>query len=843
MRRLFWLPFCAVLAACPPPIDTGADGGGPITVGPEGGLFIRDGVAINIPKDAVASETIITVTVIDQDCTSQISTLTCVPKVPERARISMGYRFSPASLQFREPVTIAVPYLEDRLPAKGIDKATFDMRRADGDDPYLELPSPSTLGDQPIVQAKSEKLGLFWVTSPEKPAVSELTLSPQEATLMVGGTQQFSAQVTDPAGNPVPEVEITWSIVPARVAKVDATGLVEALAPGTATLTASAGDAQQQATVFVIGDAVGPTTFVHENPFPTGNDLHGGAVSNGFSFFVGSNATVLSRSPQNQWTRLFSNPGFTLKAAAGALPTSGVAVGISGQAGVLVEVNDGQTPALKVFQTVQPQAVWFDGTHGMAVGYGNDVIVRRDGAWVSAYSPSFETLMDVVGDGQGGFITVGDRGSLYIFDPVTQTWDSLFNTQLNVLFVDAVIANATGSEAWGVGANKLWHFEQNGWTAVNLPSTTEVDALTAVGIVDGLVVVGARKGRQGHILVYTPPASGGADGGTPAEGTWTSVPLRGQQIIRGVFGQGQDGYAVGDFGAVWQYAGGTFTELSSGFYGDVMDVFAAPGVAVAAVNECQDAACTARVGKVVSRDQNGAWQELGFQAFSGPLFAVAARSASEVWAAGEGSIWRFDGQSWTPSFLSSLPIRDIAVCGEDVYAVGEGGVVLKGTSALTMQPALGSNDLHAVSCQSGSEVWIAGDGVLFRNRTFVKDPQVNHALWRSVWTPAANEAYVFGDARFGVYWNTQNMRVYQQPGGLLPEVIPSLWGSSVDNLYAVAWTVNPFNFAYAVRFNGAQWTLVDAGASRRPNSVHGSSATDVYIGTEGGGILRGVLPQ
>ena len=118
---------------------------------------------------------------------------------------------------------------------------------------------------------------------------------------------------------------------------------------------------------------------------------------------------------------------------------------------------------------------------------------------------------------------------------------------------------------------------------------------------------------------------------------------------------GGTGYAVGDLGTVWQYAAGGFTELSSGFYGDVADVFATEQVQLAVANECASDDCTIRVGKAMIRNTEGVWEELGFQPFSGPLFSVAARNANDVFVGGEGSIWHYDGMSWSPQFVSVTP--------------------------------------------------------------------------------------------------------------------------------------------------------------------------------------------
>jgi hypothetical protein len=305
---------------------------------------------------------------------------------------------------------------------------------------------------------------------------------------------------------------------------------------------------------------------------------------------------------------------------------------------------------------------------------------------------------------------------------------------------------------------------------------------------------------------------------------------------------------VGAYGAVWQYSGGTFTELSRGFYGDVEDVYATPALTVAVVNECADADCTKLVGRVMRRTSLGRWEELGFQPFNGPLFSAAVRSPTEVVAGGEGVIWRYDGASWTETRLpTSARVNDLAVCGPNLWGVGDRGAILTGQSSLALLGPLVTNNLWAVSCREAGEVWIAGDQILFAIRAGVavaaNDPEVLHALYRAVWSPGPREAFAFGDARYGVYWNGRNMTVYDTPGGILPEVITDVWGSSVDNLYAVCATVTPAAFGYAIRFNGAQWSLVDAGSHRPATAIHGSSALDLYLVTQGGGILRAVPPQ
>ncbi len=810
-----------VLSGCP-----GNDGPDDnlFRVGPAGGSFTYEGVTLDIPKGAVAQETEITVTATD----------TGIPEVPGRKRISRGFRFSPAVTTFAVPVKLSLPYDPAKVPL-AVDPGTFDMRRQGGSDAYLALAGGTTDTAASTFTADTERLGLFWVTSPTQAAVSTLTLDPKEAALAVGQTQQFTARVTDPTGAEI-QPALVWTVAPPRVASVDANGLVTALAPGTATLTVSTANLTATAQLRVPGSAVGPSTFVHENPFPTGNDLWGGSFAAGTAFFVGDNATVLARAGDGSFTRLFSSPALRLRGLAGTSQSDAVAIGAQGNTGVLIELKGGASPAVATFTTIDPRALWFDGTHGMAVGYGDDVLVRRNGAWVREYSPSAETLLSVIGDGQGSFVTVGSRGSIYKYDPATEVWNSLYQTQLATLLVSAALVDANGSEAWAAGGGKLWRFSANSWSAINLPGTPVVDELLSLGRIDGRIVVGARAGKQGQLLLYEPGAQ-----------TWTSVAMRGPQLPRAVFPAGGAGYAVGDLGAIWQYGAGTFTEVSQGFYGDVADVALTADTVYAGANECVDAACTARQGVLMLKANGGAWTAAAAPPFTAPITAVAARENNEVVVSTTNSgTFRFDGALW--SQLSTVSLLDLRFCGNTLWGVGANGTALRGTAGgLSSAGVFGIDPLTAIHCPTATNVWLAGDGALYESTNGTSfTPRTSQAVipafWWTVWSPGPGEAFVFGDARYGLYWDSRDYQVVDAPGGVLPDLITGLWGSSIDNLYAVGSTVTPLAFGYAVRFDGASWRLVDAGSQRPLTSIAGRSGTDIWLGGRGGGVLKSVAP-
>jgi hypothetical protein len=844
---------CLLLSACPPPIDTGEDGGGVIVAGPEGGIFLREGTVLQIPKGALATTSTITLTIVD----------TGIPEVPGRKRISLGYRFSPSGLMFGSPVKLDLPWIPDRVP-KAVDPDTFDSRRQAGNDPYLPLPGAKTLLEFKTVEANTDRLGLFWLTSPSEPNVARLEVEPKEATLKVGDMQQFTAKVVDPTGASI-EAMVTWTVLPPRVAKIDAMGKLTATGPGTAVVTARAGAQSATAKVYVTGTAVGPLTWVHENPYPTGNDLYGGMLAPGGlgTVFVGGNATILAKDLTGQWTRYFSSPGIILKGIGGTNADNGVAVGVSGNSGVVVELK-GTTlpPAVKVVPTCVPRSFWYDGTYGMAVGDGNDVIVRRNGAWVTEYSPSFEPLLSVVGDAMGGFVTVGGQGSIYKYDPVKKAWDSLYQTQLATLLTAGVLLDSTGSEAWAVGGNKLWHFSNGGWSASNLPAAPVLTEATTLGVVDGRVAIGGRINKTGYAFLYELSAPDGgfdagapqSDGGAPLPPGWSLIPWRGNQIPRGFFGGGLSsttGFMVGDLGAIWQYGAGTLTELSKGFYGTVKDIAATDAGVYAAVNDCANAACTSKLGSVYVRAAPGDWQLLGgTQPWGAEVFAIAAKG-KDVVVSTPTAIYRYDGTSWDSIQTSGIngPVQDLRFCGNNLYGVGTGGAYFKGSATLLqIQGAIGANNLFSIHCPTDTELWVAGKESLWSRNgtgpwTARNTSGVTHADYRAVWSPGQGEALAFGHARYGTYWNTAELTVVDSPGGIAPDTIWGMWGSSMDNLYAVGNSVMPVPFGFALRFDGIMWRLVDSGSQRAVTAIDGWSPTEIWLGTESGGLLRAVPPK
>ena len=81
--------------------------------------------------------------------------------------------------------------------------------------------------------------------APPAPVATTVSVTPASAALgAIGETVRFTAEVRDQNGRPMAGAAVAWSSSDASVASVDASGLVRAVAEGSATITATAGNAR-----------------------------------------------------------------------------------------------------------------------------------------------------------------------------------------------------------------------------------------------------------------------------------------------------------------------------------------------------------------------------------------------------------------------------------------------------------------------------------------------------------------------------------------------------------------------------------------------------------------------
>lgn len=117
-------------------------------------------------------------------------------------------------------------------------------------------------GSVTITATSGGKSGTSAITVPVP--VASVTVSPASATVAVGSTVQLTATPRDAGGNPLTGRTITWASSAVGVATVDANGLVTAVGPGSATITASSEGKSGTSTITVpvpvASVAVSPTS-------------------------------------------------------------------------------------------------------------------------------------------------------------------------------------------------------------------------------------------------------------------------------------------------------------------------------------------------------------------------------------------------------------------------------------------------------------------------------------------------------------------------------------------------------------------------------------------------------
>ena len=110
-------------------------------------------------------------------------------------------------------------------------------------------------GSAVITATVEGKSGVAAITVAPAP-VASVVVSPSSATLVVGQTVELEAQPRDASGQPLSGRAVTWSSNRSEVATVTSTGVVAAVSPGTATITASSEGRGGTATIVVEAPSV-----------------------------------------------------------------------------------------------------------------------------------------------------------------------------------------------------------------------------------------------------------------------------------------------------------------------------------------------------------------------------------------------------------------------------------------------------------------------------------------------------------------------------------------------------------------------------------------------------------
>jgi len=282
---------------------------------------------------------------------------------------------------------------------------------------------------------------------------AQVVVSPDSAAVPAGGTQQFTAAITDLHGNAIPGAPVAWSSSAPSVATVDGSGLATGVATGQASITATAGAASDAAVLTVFNPNTPP-------------------VAQADTFQAIGNVTVPVAAPgllAND-TDGENNP---LQAVPGTYPTTGggsvtvnadgsfsylSAAGFTGADGFVYTVTDGQDSVSAPATVVSAYRVWYVDNAAAGPGDGRDTSPFTTLAGVEAASASGEAIFVRTGAGAyDGGITLKGTQSL-TGQGVPSSVTATLNGQTLVLLAAGsapVVARTTAGAAVQVAAGNV----------------------------------------------------------------------------------------------------------------------------------------------------------------------------------------------------------------------------------------------------------------------------------------------------------------------------------------------------------------------------------------------------
>jgi hypothetical protein len=192
----------------------------------------------------------------------------------------------------------------------------------------------STVGTNTLV-ATAGNLSTTFTATATVGAAATITLAPTNpGQLAVGQTVTLTARVTDASGNVIANPSVAYTTSNSAVASVSSTGVVTAVGPGTATITATSGAANASVAITVIGHPAGTTIT---------NTIQLGAFPGDVAFT--NNAMLISASGVQQ-ILVFDPTGSTATGVVALSTPAPILLAPKNASGPAVAVNIGTTSRL-----------------------------------------------------------------------------------------------------------------------------------------------------------------------------------------------------------------------------------------------------------------------------------------------------------------------------------------------------------------------------------------------------------------------------------------------------------------------------------------------------------------
>lgn len=684
------------------------------------------------------------------------------------------------------------------------------------------------------------------VTVTTLPSVRSVSVTPGVAQVQPGQTVQLVPTVVVSGGA---AQGVTYRSDNPAVATVNFSGLVTALANGTATVTVtSVDDPTKSATASItvaptalatswsssrLGgalfedvvsiDAASSSSAFAVNSQGDVYQLSGGAwvlgargssfstkflavsaSSAGYAIAVGTNGAIV-RFDGTGWARLTSGTQQTLNGVHVESSTTAFAVGTSG----LVLRFDGTAwSSMSSGSSQTLYGVWTSGTSGFAVGASGETLRWNGATWARQTPITSETLYGVNAISSTNAVAVGSFGTVL-------RWNGSTWSQVSAGSVTSDLYNVAGSTA---NSNRYYVASDDGLYALNGSVLSLVSTPYAPRLFGAAIDAGGNvwtSGQRGSVMRL-----GGAG--------WETVSLA-PDLIDVWTTSATNAWAVGEFGFVYRWNGSAWSRQTTPTTGTLNTVWGASATDAFAGGD----------GGTMLRFNGTSWSAMSFPS-TGNVYGLWGSSSNNVYAVtSDGEVLRFNGSSWSTVTTSSSPLWAVfGSSASDVYVSGENGVVMRfnGTSWSALNaPTTGT--LAGIWASSASNILAFGStssgstGVAMRNggAGWSSITMPSSALLTSVWGAGANDVYATGDA------------------GLIVRFNGSTWSSMTsgtsDMLWAVSGSPTGTGGAFAVGYN----STVAAGTSSSGMVVSGlralrTSAMDLDP-RAGAKVVRGALPS
>lgn len=513
------------------------------------------------------------------------------------------------------------------------------------------------------------------------------------------------------------------------------------------------------------------------------------------------------------WAPLsFRSVGARLLAVATAGPTEMFAVGSSGT----ILRHDGRAWSLEPrITSARLSGAWASGPNDrFAVGYGGTILHDDGSGWTTMPSGTTSWLFTVWGSGPSDVYAGGATpAGLLHYDG--SAWSPV--TGVSPDPIQAVWGRAS-NDVYAVGGGKVYHYDGDNWTATTI-STSNLFAITGNAtqvFVSGAAGVFVNSAGSWYSYSEEPTTLVGLSASATA--LW-GVTVSGEVyrdfggdwfrqadatlIARGIVANGARASVVGDQGVVMSYADSEgfrrevpYTAATEPLYGPpYFDLWAADGMVFATSMYTYTHA--------LARYDGAIWSAVRTPELDGIYAAdrIWGAATDELFLLGHAAPWihRFDGITFSPQTVPGVISNDgqgltdlWGSASNDVYAVGEAGVI------------------------------VHFDGNNWTSATAAA------ADLRAVWGSASDDVFAVGDGGTIVHYNGASWTA--QSSGVTTN-LNDVWGSGAGDVFAVGVG------GVVLHHDGTGWSPLDSGTTAEIRRVGGTGPGDVFF-TEAAGILH-----